>query len=180
MDGGERINSYGLVSYIPDPLGTFLDGLRRELIASCMAQSHVSVLPPRALDSEADAEAELAAQFPQLAPFELELGEVELFESTSVIFIGVRAGFEELRYIHARLNQGRLASNEINQYHPHITLAQDFPPAEVETLLRLARERWAQFPAGRRFRIDRLTLVQNTLANCWVDLVEFPLGRTRA
>ena len=45
----ERLNVYALVIYIPDPLGRFLDHLRRELVPAYKPHAHVSVLPPRPL-----------------------------------------------------------------------------------------------------------------------------------
>src|SRR2546430_17316912 len=45
----ERLNVYALVIYIPDPLGRFLDDLRRELVPDYNPHAHVSVLPPRPL-----------------------------------------------------------------------------------------------------------------------------------
>src|SRR5450756_2278998 len=45
----ERLNVYALVIYIPDPLGRFLDDLRRGLVPECNPHAHVSVLPPRPL-----------------------------------------------------------------------------------------------------------------------------------
>ena len=40
--------------------------------------------------------------------------------------------------MHDRLNQNGLFSAEVHEYHPHVTLAQDFPPQELEDLARLA------------------------------------------
>ena len=45
----QRLNVFALVIYIPDPLGRFLDDLRRELVPGCNPHAHVSVLPPRPL-----------------------------------------------------------------------------------------------------------------------------------
>ncbi len=40
-------NQFALVSYIPDPLGNFLDRLRLDLVPGCSPHAHVTVLPPR-------------------------------------------------------------------------------------------------------------------------------------
>src|ERR1035438_9490908 len=45
----ERLNVFALVIYIHDPLGSFLDDLRRQLVPGCNPHAHVSVLPPRPL-----------------------------------------------------------------------------------------------------------------------------------
>ena len=43
----DRINSFALVSYIPEPLAGFLDRLRQELVPNCFLRAHVTILPPR-------------------------------------------------------------------------------------------------------------------------------------
>lgn len=43
----EKLNVFALVIYIADPLGGFLDDLRRELIPHYNPHAHISVLPPR-------------------------------------------------------------------------------------------------------------------------------------
>ena len=48
----ERLNVFALVIYIPDPLGRFLDDLRKELVPDYQPHAHVSVLPPRTLAVE--------------------------------------------------------------------------------------------------------------------------------
>src|SRR6476661_1026399 len=102
---GDRINLYGLVSYLPDPLGSFLDEIRTELVPSCFAQSHLSVLPPRALAfDEADAQQQLAEAVQDLRPFQVELRDVEIFDKTFVIYLGVGRGGDELRRMHECLN----------------------------------------------------------------------------
>jgi 2'-5' RNA ligase len=174
---GDRINLYGLVSYLPHPLGSFLDEIRRELVPSCFAQSHLSVLPPRALAfDEAHAQQQLAEAVQDLAPFQVELRDVEIFDKTFVIYLGIGRGSDELRRMHERLNFKYLASPEIHSFHPHITLAQDFDFQELDRLVGLARKMWAAFPHRRWFDVERLTFVQNTSTKQWVDLAEFPLG----
>ena len=46
---GLGINSYALISYLPEPLAGYLDSLRCELVPRCQARTHVTVLPPRPL-----------------------------------------------------------------------------------------------------------------------------------
>jgi len=174
---GDRINSYALVSYIPGPLGSFLDGLRRDLVAGCVARSHVTVLPPRVLPgSPVNAAERLHQTLKRFPPFELELGNVELFESTSVVHIRVTKGAAELQALHDNLNSGELFFAEPYRFHPHVTLAQDFGPENVEAVLELARRRWSEFQSSRGYEVDLLAFVQNTAANRWLDLEEIHLG----
>ncbi len=61
-------------------------------------------------------------------------------------------------------------------YHPHITLAQHLKPDEVDELVQVARDRWAECPFPKTFRADRVVFVQNTRRDEWLDLGEFLLG----
>lgn len=176
-DEGDRVNSYALVSYIAGPLGTFLDRMRRELVPSCCAQSHVSILPPRSVAfPEPLIHQQLAEELQDSTPFTVELTRVEVFQSTSVIFLDIGEGRDQLKRMHDRLNRDRLASDEPHQYCPHITLAQDFPPQELPDMRRIAEDCWADFRGSRSFEVQTLTFVQNTTLNRWIDLAEFPLG----
>lgn len=176
---GDRINSYALVSYIADPLGSFLDRLRRELVPLCCAQSHVTILPPREIRADQyEVERQLSETLHRFPAFSVRLTDVEVFRDTSVIYIGISSGREELRRMHDRLNQESLAYTETYQYHPHITLAQDFPKQDLPDMLRLAQDRWKRFGPAPTFDVERLTFVQNTDTNRWLDLAEYPLGDT--
>ena len=171
----DRINSFALVSYIPGPLGRFLDELRRELLPESLAQAHVSVLPPRELTSETDAEVQLATVLPAIAPFYVEMTGIEVFESTSVIYVGIGSGSTELKILHDTLNNHDLQFQECFEYRPHVTLAQSFPRDELPALARTARRCWEDYKGARSFLLDRLIFVQNTSRNSWVDLARFSL-----
>src|ERR1035437_5882723 len=124
----ERLNVFALVIYIPDPLGRFLDDLRRELAPHSNPHAHVSVLPPRPLAVEWQAGAEQARTLTEgWAPFEIELTGLQIFPVTNVIYIEISAGAADLRRMHAALNAGALEFEEPFPYHPHITLAQEIP-----------------------------------------------------
>ena len=176
-DGAPRINLFALVVYIPDPLAGFLDDLRKELVAECLPRAHVTILPPRPLKAETDAAIEQARTVAGgFAPVEIATGEVEIFPTTDVIYIGIQSGERELREMYKALNQGPLAFREPFPYHPHITLAQGLPPDRVQALYELARKRWAAFPHSRRLRAERACFVQSTIECTWVDLAEIRLA----
>src|ERR1041385_3897621 len=146
----ERLNVYALVIYIPDPLGKFLDDLRRELVPGCNPHAHVSLLPPRPLAVDWPVAAEQARVVMDLwQPFEIELTAVEIFPVTNVIYIEVGAGAAELREIHVAMNSGSLEFQDPFPYHPHITLAQELLPAHVQATNDLARRRWSEFGGER-------------------------------
>src|SRR5947209_15990651 len=125
----QRLNVFALVIYIPDPLGRFLDDLRKELVPGCNPHAHVSVLPPRPIAVDWQVAAEqvrlCAAERPQ---FEIALGSVRMFPVTNVIYIELARGEAEMHEMHAAMNSGALAFAEPFVYHPHITLAQEIPP----------------------------------------------------
>jgi 2'-5' RNA ligase len=165
------------VIYIPDPLGQFLDDLRRELVPAYNPHAHVSVLPPRALRVDWQTASEQARALTEgWAPFEIELGSVEMFPQTEVIYIEIGRGATELYSLHSAMNTDALAFDEPYTYHPHITLAQDVPHDQVVALMEKARRRWAEFQGDRTFRAERAVFVQNTTDNRWLDLAEYSLG----
>ncbi len=175
MDGcmgeGILINSFALVSYLPEPLSGFLDGLRSDLVRECRAKAHVTLLPPRPLRASAeDAWQELKAGLQDFQPFRVELGDIEIFPVTQVIYLSVGRGRAQLERMHLTLNAGRLQFGEPFLYHPHVTVAQDLEPGDVAAAADTAARRWREFPHRRDFTVDQLTFVQNTLENRWTDL----------
>ncbi|SRR5579884_4031476 len=173
---GDRINSYALVSYVPGRLGEFLDRMRRELVSSCVAQSHITILPPRALfASERAVSRQLQTDLDAFSKFSVHLTDVKVFRSTSVVYLGVGLGHDRVIDMHAALNQGSLESEEQFLFHPHVTLAQGLDAGAVDEIAARAERRWAEFDGPRHFEVDRLTFVQNTVQNCWVDLETFTL-----
>jgi hypothetical protein len=175
--GGERQNLFALVIYIPDPLGRFLDDLRRELIPHCNPHAHVSVLPPRGLSVPWQTASEQARALTEgWAPFDIELTSVEMFPATEVIYIEIGRGASEMRSLHSAMNTAALDWNEPFVYHPHITLAQDIPHERVAELTEAAHRRWTEYRGSRVFRAERAVFVQNAGDDCWVDLAEYSLG----
>ena len=173
----QRLNVYALVIYIPDPLGRFLDDLRKELVPGCNPHAHVSVLPPRpiAVDWQVAGE-QVRACAGNWTPFEIKLESIRIFPVTNVIYVELGQGAEEMFRIHAAMNSQALEFDEPFAYHPHITLAQEIPPAGVPAVHGRAQEIWEAYRGPRSFRAERVTFVQNTLGNCWIDLAEFSLG----
>lgn len=173
----DLVNSFALVAYLPGSLGEFLDGLRRELVSGCQAQSHVTILPPRPLLIDRENACQRVCQdvvtFP---PFRVEAGAVRMFESTSVVYLEIADGSEELLRLHDRLNTDGLAFSESYCYHPHITLAQDLDPSASRGAMELALDRWRNYTRSRSFIADTVTFVQNTEQNRWIDLADCRLG----
>ncbi len=143
----------------------------------CNPHAHVSVLPPRpiAVDWQVAGE-QVRVCAGNWTPFEIGLEGIRIFPVTNVIYVELGEGAEEMFRIHAAMNSQALEFDEPFIYHPHITLAQEIPPAEVAAVHRRAQEIWEAYSGPRSFRAERATFVQNTLGNCWIDLAEFSLG----
>ena len=173
----DRLNVFALVIYIPDPLGKFLDDLRRTLVPGCNPHAHVSLLPPRPLAVEwTIAAARVHRILSDWTPFEVELTGVMKFAVTDVIYLEVGGGTGDLRQVHRAMNAGPLDFEEPFSYHPHITLAQELPRDQVAATGELAARLWREYTGPRRFMAERATFVQNTLGNLWIDLAQYSLG----
>src|ERR1700676_5394289 len=93
----DRINSFALVTYIPEPLAGFLDRLRQELVPNCFLRAHVTVLPPRPISSTPEsAWNQVRVLARRFSPFKIELTSVEVFPVSDVIYLSVGAGFVPL------------------------------------------------------------------------------------
>jgi hypothetical protein len=173
---GEPINQFALVTYLPDEIGVYLDQVRKELVPSCQARSHLSILPPRPLAVPLDQAGQQIENLTcQTQPFVIKVGEVKVFPLTGVIYLEIESGAEQVESLHASLNREAFAFDEPYPFHPHITLAQNFPVEEGSQCLENALAKWRNFPGRREFLLDRLVFVQNSCNNCWRDLRTYPL-----
>lgn len=180
-EGAEPINSYALVSYVRGPLKEFLDALRAELVLGCTSQAHVTVLPPRPLIASSQSALQvLSREVPKFSAFEVQVTDIRVFDITHVIYADIGRGQHELAEMHQALNREGLYCDEPFDFHPHLTLAQGLQPEQVKMLQRTATERWRDFKGSRSFEVDRLTFVQNTAANKWLDLATFELEKAAA
>ena len=179
-----RINSFALVSYLSGPLADLLDEIRRDFAPDSRAKAHLTILPPRPLlglhplaeDAVAEVMEELKGRLQDFQPFLVELGEIEVFEGSQVIYVSIKGGFEELVRMHEALNTGRIAFEEPYPYCPHVTVVQELAPKDVADAAQFARWRWSEFKHSRSMRVECLTFVQNNIENCWTDLAMLELG----
>lgn len=175
----DSVDLYALVTYLPNPLGAYLNSLRRELVPNCHLRAHVTVLPPRELPCGATGWDCVQQETLEIPPIELELGEIEVFPVTSVIYLSIRSGREQLIALHDHLVQGVLAYKEPYEYHPHITLAQGLTGDELAAGVEHARKRWRAFQGTRKFTLDSMTFVRSVVKDNWMDLGEVSLGTVR-
>jgi 2'-5' RNA ligase superfamily len=168
---------FALVIYVPDPLGRFLDDLRRDLVPHDNPRAHVSVLPPRSLAVEWQvASGQLRSLSEIWRPFDIELTHIAVFPVTDVIYLELAdEGAGELRRMHAAASRC-LAFSEPFTYHPHVTIAQEIVPERVTAMRERAERLWRDYRGPRRFHAERAIFVQSAPGNCWVDLAEYPLG----
>jgi len=174
---------YAIVAYLRDPVGEFVEGLRREMHPEhAHLPAHISVLPPRLLrGTEAEALETMENVCQAIQPFEITLGEVASFVPvTPTVFVRVAHAAYRMRELHDRLNVGPLHAEEPWPYMPHLTIAKMDTAAESEKVLEEARDRWRQCECTRRVVIGELTFVRQAGPDRWLDIAPVPLGRRLA
>lgn len=171
---------YALVAYVRNPVGEFVEKLRQELHPELPhLASHLTILPPRALQSTEQAAREVLEQVcSEIEPFEVTLGDVETFVPvTPTVFIRVAYAAYRLRELHDRLNTTMFGCQEQWPYMPHLTIVKMSTGEQAKGAYRIAHERWAAFHGKRSIRVGELTFVREQEPNCWSDLAGVPLGR---
>lgn len=180
---------YALVAYIRQPVGEFIENLRRELHPDLShLPAHITILPPRCLvDSDHTSASSresralecLAQMCREVDPFEIVLGEVESFVPvTPTDFIRVAHGAYRLRELHDRLNTGILFSEEQWPYMPHLTIVKMGTEEQALAAFQTASDRWRSYGGSRRVAIEEVTFVREAENNTWVDLAPVHLGRS--
>jgi 2'-5' RNA ligase len=170
---------YALVAYVKNPVGEFVENLRRELHPDLPhLAAHITLLPPRLLQgTESEALHVLAGICGQAEPFEVTLGEMETFvPTTPTVYIRVARAASRLRELHDQLNTQALAFAEEWPFIPHVTIVKMATEPAAEQALEIARERWRKYSGSRHILLDRLTFVREDSQNCWIDLAPVPLG----
>ena len=181
MDGscgpGSPVNSFSVVAYLPEPLGGFLDQIRRDLVPGCVARTHITVLPPRPLACPwPDAWDELRQRVQGFAPFRVSLGDVRVFDGSNVLYLSTASRRSELEQLNALTNTGRLQCISSFRYQPHITLAQGLAVDKLADGRRYAEVAWDAYTGARYFQLEDLALVQNTTEDRWIDLASLTLA----
>src|SRR5271167_729619 len=150
---------YALVTYVRNPVGEFVEQLRRELHPTLAHMAaHLTILPPRELmGTEAAALEFLEEACGRVVPFSVELGDVETFlPTTPTVFIQVRRAAYRMRELHDELCGHGLDCQENWPYIPHMTILKTELDEQARTAYALARERWAQFTGSREVHVEQL------------------------
>jgi 2'-5' RNA ligase len=171
---------YALVAYVRNPVGEFVEKLRRELHPELPHMAaHLTLLPPRLLiGSESIAMQALEQTCRDLEPFEVTLGEVETFiPVTPTVFIRVAHSAVRMQAAHDRLNRDGVYCSEELPYIPHLTIAKMGTEEQAWQAFEVARRRWAKYAGTRHIALEELTFVRENEANRWVDLGAMTLGK---
>jgi 2'-5' RNA ligase len=170
---------YALVAYVKNPVGKFVENLRRELHPELPhLAAHVTVLPPRQLQGSESAALETLSNIcKNVEPFEASLGEMETFiPATPTVFIRVCHSAQRLRDLHNQLNIDGLAFKEEWPYMPHMTIIKVASEEQAQKAYLTARKRWDCFCEPRTIPIRKLTFVREQSDHCWLDLATLQLG----
>ncbi len=160
IDDAPVWGSFALVAYLPDPLGSFLTKLRRALSGDQHPQAHITFLPPRPLSVPLETTAaEIHRILRSVTAFELELGAVQVFPVTNMLYLEVKSGREAVVGLHKSLNSGGLFAEENFAYIPHLTLLGPLAAEAVPALLGMAETAWNQSGLARRFTVQEITLL---------------------
>ena len=178
----QRLGVFALVSYVPDPLGSFLSKLRQSLPGDENPQPHITILPPRPLLLPVEAASLEAKQ--KLAgerPFEVQLDGVKVFSETSILYLDITDGSQELSLLHARLNAGSLYAEERFAYSPHVTISGSFAGGDLEAGRKQADGIWNSTTVSKRLTLREVAFVwqaDGDDAREWRRLWSFMLATT--
>ena len=174
---------YALVAYVRNPVGEFVERLRRQLHPELPhLAAHLTVLPPRLLQgTERSAVETLEDVCSQVAPFTVTLGDVETFcPRTPTVFIRVAEASYRMRELHDQLNikalavRGRVAlhaSSHHREDERRVAGAESLSrgPRALGPLRRQSRHpgKRADFRPRRRTRIAGWILPESRWAASW-------------
>jgi 2'-5' RNA ligase len=166
-----------LVSYLPEPLNTTLQAFREVLRSSYSALPHITILPPRPLQSGIESVEQYITE--TLAPhpeFVVELTDLLSFPATNVLYLAVDSGSDVLRRLHFALNTGELSHRETYEFTPHVTVAGPFESEALPSLLEQANELWTASDSTRSFPVRELVLLwTDSDEHGWEPLRSFTL-----
>lgn len=174
---------YALVAYVSNPIGEFVESLRREFQPEhAHLPAHLTLLPPRPLSGTEQQAIEIIGRTcGAVQPFEVTMGDVETFAPvTPTVFIRVAHAAYRMRELHEKLNAGALQFCEPWPYMPHLTVFRFDEFERARQGFAAANQRWSQYHGTRRILIDSVTFVRQVSLHHWEDIAPIPLGRRLA
>ena len=169
---------YALVTYVRNPVGEFVEQLRRELHPpTAHMAAHLTILPPRELTGTELAALEFLEQAcRRVVPFSIDLGDVETFlPATPTVFIEVRQAASRMHELHDQLCIRGMCGEESWPYIPHLTIVKTEDDEQARAACLVARQRWAKFPGLRQVQVEELMFVREN-GDGWQDVAPVPLG----
>ncbi|MEE6273711.1 2'-5' RNA ligase family protein [Georgenia sp. MJ206] len=174
-DGELRI---GVALPVPEPYGLWLQSLRARLGDPMARRSpaHVTMLGPTVVAQDAfdDVVAHLQSVAHAHAPFVVSLAGPGTFRPVSpVVFARVVAGAHELAALESAVRSGVLAYPTRFDFHPHVTVAHEVPPATLDE----AAAALADFAAT--YVVTSLALYTHADDGVWRTARDVPLSGPR-
>lgn len=164
----------GIAVDIPEPWGSMLTRRRMEAGDQQAVPAHVTLLGPTEIPGAAlpAVERHLTAVAAAHLPFTLHLRGTGTFRPvTQVVFVTVAAGISECELLAAAIRAAPELHREARfPYHPHVTVAQDVPPAALDKVY----EDLADFSA--MFEVEAFTLFSHSGQTRWQPRRDFRLG----
>lgn len=160
---------------IPEPYASRLVRARTEAgdPQAFSVPPHITLLPPTVVepDQMGAVVEHLSLVAARSAPFVLELRGTETFRPLSqVVFVALAAGHGQCTALHEAVNAGPLWQDLHFPYHPHVTIAHDLPPADLDR----AQQAMAAFDA--LFAVAHFSLYEFGDDGVWRDVSTFVLS----
>jgi 2'-5' RNA ligase/8-oxo-dGTP pyrophosphatase MutT (NUDIX family) len=168
----------GVIARLPEPLGIHVQAWRRALRDPTRERivPHLTLVPPQTVaerdTDRAVALVERAAS--EAVPFLVELdGAATFLPDSPVAFLVVREGGPALQALEVALQASPL-DRRTHPFHPHVTVTQDLPPAEIEAAARDLAGFRASFP------VREVALMRQDRDRVWRPLASVPVGASTA
>jgi 2'-5' RNA ligase len=172
------VRTIGIAIDIPEPWGSVLTR-RRAAAGDPQADfipAHLTLLSPTQVvtDRLDEIELHLARVADAQPPFTLHLRGTGTFRPvTEVVFVAVAAGIGECERLAAAIGvNGAIQRRQTFPYHPHVTVAQDVAPEQLDA----AFADLASFEA--RFPVAAFRLFEHDGDGRWLARREYPLTGT--
>ena len=175
---GPAYRTIGVAIGLPEPYHGELRDRRKAAgdPQAAVVPPHVTLLPPTevAVAALPEVEEHLRAVSAGHAPFELHLAGPGTFRPVSpVVFVQVSDGIAQCELIEADVRSGPLFRETSFPYHPHVTVAQNVSPAQLDA----AYAGLSGFDA--RFGVSGFTMFEQDDGSRWRRRCEFPLDGSR-
>jgi len=167
--------SLGVIITIPEPHASVLSGWRQQVgdANGVRIPPHVTLLPPTpiARDDLPAVRSHLAKAAEAATPFPMHLFGTGTFRPMSaVVFVTVARGIADCELLEQSIRSGPLLRDLDFTYHPHVTVAQDVPDAQLDA----AYDGLANFVA--RFTVEQFSLFERADDGTWSRQEDYRLG----